>query len=307
MLKKYVLSIAALALATIIFVGLAWPGTLPASIIPDGARWVAHLDMEKFTVTKLFEYLDKDGRLEIKDRDITRMLKIDLFKDISSFTIFGLDSGEKRVVAAVAGRFDKKRLLTLLSLDDDLQEFSYGAHTIYSMGRDQFGAFVNDGLIITGENRSDIERVLDTAAGKTKNFAASKLNEAFKNIPSNAFVGGVIEDLAGLGREIRQSKFAENAKMAFFLAQEKQDNLQVRFQVTADSAENAKNMAEIGQGLIAMIRLGRGNGRDEFVASLVEGLRVNLEGSTVRVELELTSREAANMISRGRGLDSLFH
>jgi hypothetical protein len=306
MLKKSVLLIAALALATLILVGPAWPGTLPASIIPDGTRWLAHVDMEKFTATKLFEYLEKDGRLEIKNRDFTRMLKIDLFKDITGLTIFGLESSEKRVVAAIAGRFDKKRLLTLLSLNDDHQEFSYGAQTIYSMGNDQFGAFVNEGLIITGENRSDIERVLDTAAGKTKNFAASKLNAAYKNIPSNAFVGGIAEDIAGLGKDIKESKFVENAKMMFFLAQEKQDNLQVQLHVTADSPENAKNMAEIAQGLIAMFKLSRGDERSALASSLLQGLRVNLEGPTIRLELDLPSKDVANLMSHGRGLDGLF-
>jgi len=306
MLKKYVLLTAALALATLILVGPAWPGIVPASIIPDGARWVAHVDMEKFVATKLYEYLDKDGRLEIKNRDITRTLKIDLFKDITGLTIFGIDSGEKGAVIAVTGKFDKKRLLTLISLDDDHREIPYGGQTIYSMGAGEFGAFVNDGLIVFAKNQEGIERVLDTAAGKTKNFASSKLNAAFKNIPSNAFVGGIAEDIAGLGKDIKESKFVENAKMMFFLAQEKQDNLQVRLHVTADSPENAKNMAEIAQGLIAMFKLSRGDERSAVASSLLQGLRVNLDGPTIRLELDLPSKDVANLMSHGRGLDGLF-
>ncbi|MCX6571235.1 MAG: hypothetical protein NT006_07460 [Candidatus Aminicenantes bacterium] len=303
MFKKTLLLIAALALAALILIVPAWPGTVPTSIVPEGARWVAHLDMEKFVATKLYEYLEKDGRLQIKNRDIGRWLKIDLFKDITGLTVFGLESGDKQAVFAVTGKFDKAGLLALLALDKDYQAIPYGSYTLYLTGSDEFGAFVNDGLIVFSENREAVEKVLDTAAGKTKSFASSKLNAAFKDVSSGTFLSGVVEDLAGLGKEINQSKFVEKASMMFFLAQEKQDNLQVRVQVTADSPESAKNMADVAQGLIAMVRLGQGEGPGGIPASLVEGLQVKLEGKTVRLELDMPSREVANLAPRGRGLD----
>jgi hypothetical protein len=303
MFKKTLLLIAALVLAALIFVVPAWPGTLPTSIVPDGARWVAHLDMEKFVATKLYEYLEKDGKFDIKSRDLNRWFKIDVPKDITGLTIFGLDPGDKQAVFAVAGKFDRAGLLALIALDKEHQETPYGAYTLYSTGSDEYGAFINDGLIVFSENREAIEKVLDTAAGKTKSFASSKLNASFKDVSSGAFLSGVVENLSGLGKEINQSKFVEKASMMFFLAQEKQDNLQVRVQVTADTPENAKNMADMAQGLIALVRLGQGEGPGAIPASLVEGLRVKLEGKTVRLELDMPSREVANLASRGRGLD----
>jgi len=303
MFKKSMLLIAALVLAALVLIVPAWPGTVPTSIVPEGARWVAHVDMEKFLATKLYEYLEKDGRFEIKSRDLNRWLKIDVPKDITGLTIFGLEPGEKQAVFAVAGKFDKAGLLALLNLAEDHKEIPYGAFTLYSLGSDEFGAFVNDGLIVFSESREAIEKVLDTAGGKAKNFASSKLNAAFKDISSGAFASGVVADLAGLGREINQSKFVEKADMMFFLAQEKQDSLQVRVQVTADSPENAKNMADMAQGLIALVRLGEKEGQEAGPASLVKGIQVKLEGKTVRLELDVPSREVANMASRGRGLD----
>jgi len=303
MFKKSILLIAALVLAALILIVPAWPGTLPTSVIPDGARWVAHLDMEKFIATKLFEYLDKDGKFDIKSRDLDRWFKIDVPKDITGLTVFGLEPGNKQAVFAVAGKFDKARLLTLLDLAEDHTETAYGAYAIYSTGSDEFGAFVNDGLIVFSESREAIEKVLDTAAGKTKSFASSKLNAAFKEVSAGTFLSGVVEDLAGLGKEVRQSKFVEKAGLMSFLAQEKQDNLQIRVQVSADSPESAKNMVDIAQGLIALARLGEGDGPRAVPAFLVNGLQVKMEGKTVRLELDIPSREIANMASRGRGLD----
>ena len=303
MFKKTILLIAALVLAALILSVPAWPGTLPTSIVPDGARWVAHLDMEKFIATTLYQYLEKDGKFDIKSRDLNRWFKIDVPKDITGVTIFGLDPGDKQAVFAVAGKFDRAGLLALIALDKEHQETPYGAYTLYSTGSDEYGAFINDGLIVFSENREAIEKVLDTAAGKTKSFASSKLNASFKDVSSGAFLSGVVENLSGLGKGINQSKFVEKASMMFFLAQEKQDNLQVRVQVTADTPESAKNMADMAQGLIALVRLGQGEGPGAIPASLVEGLKVKLDGKTVRLELDMPSREVADLASRGRGLD----
>ena len=301
MFKKTLIIVTVLALAALALVPPAWPGTLPASIVPDGARWVAHLDMEKFVATKLYEYLKQDGRLEIKNRDLDHWLKIDLFKDVTGVTIFGLEPGEKQAVFAVAGKFDKARILTLLDLDEKHQEIPYGGATILVTGDGQ-GAFINDGLIVYSESRPAIEKVLDTVAGKAKNFSSSKLHAAFKDLSSGAFLSGVVEDLAGLGLEVKQSKIVDTTKGLLFVAQEKGDSFQVRLQLTADSPESGKNMADIVQGFIALGRMSQGEGHRAIPASLLDGLKIKIEGKVVRLELDMPSREAADLASRGKGM-----
>ena len=77
-MKKTILLTAALLAIALSWAVPAFPGTIPTSVVPDGARWVAHLDMEKFVATGLYGYLDKDGKFEVKSRDINRWLKIDV-------------------------------------------------------------------------------------------------------------------------------------------------------------------------------------------------------------------------------------
>jgi len=305
MMKKTA-SIAGVLLALALAVP-AFPGTIPSSIVPEGARWVAHLDMEKFVATKLYEFLDKDGRFEIKKRDIDRWLQIDPAKDITGVTVFGFEPGGKgQIVVAVAGKFDKARLLTLLDLAEDHTETPYGAYTVHSTGDDGYGAFINDGLIVLSEDRMAVEKVLDTAGGKLKNFAGSALNASLKDVPASAFLSGVLPNLSALSEMNSQSKILEKASGLFFLAQEKQDALQLRLQVTADTPENAKNMADLVQGLIAMGRLGGNEGDMARIASVLDGLQVKLDGKVLRLDFERPSREIADLLSRGRGLHGLF-
>jgi hypothetical protein len=305
-MKKRTASVAGVLLALALAVP-AFPGTIPQSIVPESARWVAHLDMEKFVATKLYELLDKGGAFEIKSRDVNRWLNIDPAKDITGVTVFGFEPGGKgQIVVAVAGKFDKARMLTLLDLDEDHAETPYGAYTIHSTGNDGYGVFVNDGLIVLSENRTAVEKVLDTAGGKLKNFAGSALSASLKEVPANAFLSGILPDLTKLSEMNSQSKILEKASGLFFLAQEKQDALQFRLQVTADSPETAKNMADLVQGIIAMGRLG-GNDEDMArISSLLDGLQVKLDGKVLRLDFERPSREIADLLSRGRGLHGLF-
>ncbi|HMA54497.1 MAG TPA: hypothetical protein VKT17_08535, partial [Acidobacteriota bacterium] len=88
--------------------------------------------------------------------------------------------------------------------------------------------------------------------------------------------------------------------------QEKQDVLQIRLQVTADSPENAKNMFDMVQGIIAMGKLGGNEGDMAKIASLIDGLKVNLEGKVLKIEFEHSSRDIADLVSKGHGLGGLL-
>lgn len=300
MSKKIALIVAAVMAAALFLAVPARPGTVPASIVPEGASWIAHIDMERLVAGRLFQALDKDGRFEIKSRDVDRWLKIDVRKDIAGVTIFGLGPDEKQAVIAVTGRFDKAELLARIASDEDHKEVPYGAYTLHSMNGDGYGTFVNDGLIVLSESRTAIEKVLDTAAGKAKSFAASDLNAAFKGLAPGAFVSGVVKDLTGLGRGIHQSKLVGKAGGLSFTAMEKGDILQVRVRVTAESPESAKNMADLVQGLVALGRMGEAGGREGELMALLDGLRVGLDGQTVNIEFEGPVQEIAGMIAEKR-------
>ena len=306
-MKKAALFALALLIVALFMAVPAYPGTIPSSVVPEGARWVAHLDMEKFVATSFYGFLEKSGKFQIKSRDLDRWLKIDVPRDITGVTVFGFGDGTKGdAVVAVSGKIDRAGLMALIAKDEDHKEIAHGAYTIYSTGDDEYGAFVNDNLVVLSESREAIQSVLDTAAGKTQNFAKSALSASLKEVPAGAFLSGVVPDLSGLSKMNSQSKVLDQASGLFFLAQEKQDTLLLRLQVTAVSPESAKNMADIVQGLIAMGRMGGNEGDMAKVASLLDGLQVKLEGKVLRLEFERPSKEIADLISQGRGLTGLL-
>jgi hypothetical protein len=190
MMKKTTVIIATLAAIALLWAVPVFPGTIPSSIVPETASWVVHLDMEKFVATGLYGYLEKDGKFEIKSRDLDRWFKMDIPKDVKSVTVFGLGPGDEQIVFAVAGKFDKAGIIAMVEADKDHQKTAYGAYTLYSSGSDEYGAFINDNLLVFSEGRAVIEKVLDTAAGKAKNFAATPLSASLKAVPGTAFLSG---------------------------------------------------------------------------------------------------------------------
>lgn len=306
-MKKTVLLAVALIVFALFTAVPAYPGTVPASLVPESARWVVHLDMEKFVTTRLFASVEKGDAFEIQTRDAGRWLKMDPAKDIKGVTLIGFESGVKgHPVIAVTGTFDKARLLTLIDLDEEHTETAYGGYTIHSSGGDGYGAFVNDGLIVLSESQAALERVLDTAGGKSKSFAGTALAAALKDVPAGGFLSGVLPDLSGLGREIGPSKVLEKASGLFFAAQEKEDRLVVRLQVTADTPESAKNMYDVVQGLIAMGKLGLDPDNIAKVANILEGIQIKQDGKVLRIDLDRPSQEIADLISRRHLLHGLL-
>jgi len=304
-MKKTALLIAALLALALFWAVPAFPGTVPASVVPEGATWIVHLDMEKFVATDLFRLLNKDGKFEVKNRDLDRWFKIDVPKDITGVTVFGLGPGDDKIVFAVAGKFDKAGIIDMVKSHDKYQETAYGAYTLYSTGGDECGVFVNDRLVVFSRGRAAVEKVLDTAGRKAKSYDGSALSASLKDVPPAAFVSGALPDLGGLSREIGQSRILEKASGLFFMAQEKKEILQVRLQVTADSPESARNMADVAQGLVAMARLSEGQENAATIVSLLEGIKFDVDGKVFKLEFERPAKEIAELISNGHAFHSL--
>jgi hypothetical protein len=305
-MKKTVLLAVALIVFALFTAVPAYPGPVPASLVPESARWVVHLDMEKFVATGLFGYLEKGGKFEIKSRDLNRWLKMDLTKDIKGVTVFSLGAGDKNTAVVVEGKFDKAGLIALAESNKDTRKETYGAYTIYSGDSDEHGAFITDNLLVLAEDQVTLQKVLDTAAGKAKDFGGTPLSASLKAVPAGAFLSGVLPDLSGLGKEFGQSKVLDQASGLFFMAQEKAGNLILRLQVTAASPESAKNMYDVVQGLIAMGKLGVDPNSAPKVANILEGLQIKQDGKVLRIDLERPSQEIVDLISRGHLLHGLL-
>jgi hypothetical protein len=308
MKKKSVFTLTLLFLLGVVFIIPAKPASLQTSIIPDDARWVIHFDVEKFTSTRVFELLKQDEALglEKKTLGISTMFKFDPFKDIMGITLFGTGKGEKNTVVCLSGNFNKDHLLVLLDMNVDHRKIPYGKYTIHKWDRSQFGTFAGDHLVVIASNEGVLKNVLDVISGKKKNSGASKLVPHLGEIPKDAFLKAVIDNISHLVGADDVSTILKKTGMAFFIAVERSENLTMKLKLTTDSPETAKNIQQIVTGFLALAKLKQNQGETDARLKLLDDLKVRLEGNIVQMELTHPSKDLVKMFSHGKGHFHIF-
>jgi len=308
MKKKSVFTMTLLFLLGVVFIIPAKPASLQTSMIPDDARWVIHIDVEKFTSTRLFELLKQDETigLEKKTLGISKMFKFDPFKDIMGITLFGIGKGEKNTVVCLSGNFDKDHLLALLDMNADHRTFPYGKHTIHNWHHSQFGTFANDHLVVIANNEGVLKNVLDIISGKKKNSGASKLVPYLGEIPKDAFLKAVIDNISHLVGADDVSTILKKTGMAFFIALERSENLTMKLKLTTDSPETAKNIQQIVMGFLALVKLKQNQEKTDPGLKFLDDLKVKLEGNIVKMELTHPSSDLVKMFSHRKGHFHIF-
>ena len=308
MKKKSVFTLTLLFFLGLVFIIPAKPASLQTSMIPDNARWVIHFDVEKFTSTRFCDLLKQDEAfgLEKKTLGISKMFKFDPFKDIMGITVFGTGKGEKNTVVCLSGNFDKDHLLVLLDMNVDHRTIPYGKYTIHKWDRSQFGTFANDHLVVIASNESVLKNVLDVISGKKNNIGASNLMPYLKEIPKDAFLKAVIDNISHLIGADDVSTILKKTGMAFFIALERSENLTMKLKLTTDSPETAKNIQQIVTGFLALAKLKQNKGEIDPKLKLLDDLKVKLEGNIVQIELTHPSADFVKIFAHGKGRFDIF-
>jgi hypothetical protein len=276
--------------------------SLQTSMIPEDTRWLFHFDISKFFSTELGELLmaEKTGKLLNRvNRKITKAYKMDLLKDIGGITIFGPGKDESKAVVAISGNFNKEYLLSLLGKTESHQKIQYGKHTIHRWHHAQCGTFANDHLLLIGRDESAIKNVLDVVAGKKKSLARGTMMSFIKEIPEDAFLKAVADNIASLIKDDAKAVLLKKTGMALFMALEKSGNLKLKLKLTTDTPETAQNIEQMVRGLIALARLKQQEEVDAEM-KLIESLKITLKGNIIQMELSYPSAELVEVFSHGK-------
>ncbi len=275
--------------------------SLQTSMIPENTRWLLHFDISKFFSTQLGELLlnDETGKLNRANRKIAEAYKIDLLKDIGGITIFGPGKDKSKAVVAFSGNFNEDHLLSLLDKAETHQKIQYGKHTIHQWRHSQCGTFANDHLVLIGRDESTIKDVLDVMAGKKKSLAKGAMMSSIKEIPEDAFLKAVVDNIASLIKSDARTVLLKKTGMALFMALEKSGNLKLKLKLTTDTADTAQNIEQMVRGLIALARLKQQEEADAEM-KLIESLKITLKGNIIQMELSYPSEELVKVFSHGK-------
>ncbi len=292
--------------ATILFlafflIALSSPGisgeSLQTKLIPAEAKWLIHIDIEKFAQTELKQILEQNSENDI-GREIMGIEKttgIDFFSDISAVTVIGMNHDNDEPVVVFSGSLDKTHLLGLLK-EESPNEINYGDFLIYNWDDDEYGVFASDNLLIISENRSGIEKVLDTFSGKGNNLSGSPLERQLRALSKDTFLVATAENVSELLDEDDDDFGAlilKKTKSAFFSANEKNGKVMLQLDLQTDSSETATNMESMVTGLKAFLSM---NEKIDPEWDIVKSLNVTVKGTSVVLESQGSVEELLNLL-----------
>jgi len=270
--KKLTLTGMILAL-TLSFLWVQAPADeLQKKYIASSAKWVIHLDFKAMKKTRLWDavYKKKNVKIHRKNERILEEVDFNVLEDLYSISIYGVDQGEKEAVVLINGNFNRDRILKRLKEKEKPEVSKYGPVKIYHWD-DDYGAFVEDDLLVITQNRINMEYAIDVISGKKKGFRFSPLAKRLKEVPGNAILFALAGDLSKMiGKHHKAPVMINKSRMALFLAMEKNNDLKMSLKLHTESPEAARNLMQVGNGLLALARMSKEDmgGKEKLLNSI---------------------------------------
>lgn len=274
------------------------------SAVPADAQWALYVDVQRLTSSALFKAVGGEqemGKIRAKTDPFFGKLKIDPEKDLRGVTVFGRGKGDEDAVVALSGKFDKAHLMSLIKAEASHKEIPYGNHMIYSWDGDEFGAFAGDDLILLGENEQALKSALDSLSGRKGDVAPPLLAGAFKDYPNAIMVFGV-NSIPGLLGEHDSPVILTKMRSAGGALGESGEDLSLQVNISAESAQVAKDVEQAIRGLIAMANLQL---KAADAQAIVEAVKIAVDGENVRIKAVYPLNKVMELLhSKGKGPSS---
>ena len=299
-MKKIVLLLTALCLALAIGLFAAPAAAGPPeqmAVVPPEAQWALFIDVQKLMTSSTFKSLGGEGELakiQGKTDPFFAKLRIDPKKDLKGVTVFGLGKGDEEAVVALAGRFDKAHLISLVKAETTHQEIPFGKYTIYNWDDDEFGVFAADDLIILGENEKAIKAALETLEGRSRDSVPPLLSRIMKDSPNALIVFGV-NNVPGLIGEHDSPVILSKMKGAEGSIGESGENLKLDVSILAESAQVAQDVEQAIRGLMAIANLQL---KESEAQAFISAVQLAVEGQNVRIKASYPLSKLLGLVER---------
>lgn len=269
--------------------GMIYAGPIQVEEVSADVKWVAHVDIERFISSKIggliLEELQAKG-LERKCAAFHEMFGFYPNKDLRSITLYGSEYRPHKGVAVVKGTFDKEKLLILLRANDTHQEQSYKGrmvHKWFDKGREHYGSFYKDDVIVIANSEENIHEGLDVMDGDSANLAAKAEVSDFQFAPAGAFFLAAAKGISEQTAVPPKAMILKMADRLLLVAGEVEgvDYIQVVLQARDETA--AIQIQQMLQGIIAFgAMMGEQN---PMLAELAQAVQLTLDGTKVKLRL----------------------
>ena len=276
-------------------------GPLQPATIPDNAKWIIHLDVEKLLTTQLGGYVGRtfvDRKLAKPVRDLEQW-GIDFdWRDIEGITVYGTDftkHPDRNAVLLIKSPFNFAEAMEVVmdrvaahgGDDRPIEKLQTEPYAIYSAKGEVFGTPFGKEQFLLSKSKAELEKARSVLDGKGASLATSKRFPGLAAAEDGFLVAAVAEGFQSSIKLPPQVSGLKNAESGQIKAGEKADKVFVNLSVHTRDAESATQIQQVLQGLLALATLSQEQNKD--LALLVQGAKVGGAEKTVTVNVEVPS------------------
>jgi hypothetical protein len=284
--------------------GVAVP--LQRADVPADPAWVVHIDCDGLRPTTVGQYLlaemDKP-EAQAKLAAFQALFSFDLRSQLHGMTLYSTGTAPEDGVLLLYGDFDSGRLVTLAKAAKDSQNTNYNQHVIYNWIDEKkkpkkgvrprvYASVHGDHIVIFGQREARVAEALDVLDRTVSNLAASK---AFPQLGA----AGDVSFIESAARKLDLPDSDPNAamfrlsKLVRFQMAEAQRQVTGTLTLEANDDEVAQNIASIGQGLLALMKLQKDKPE---TLKLAAALSLKQDGASVVVTLVMPADDAVTLM-----------
>ncbi len=273
-----------------------WAATTPAQAmdlgqIPGDERWLVQVDVAAVMQGRLGQWLlqHQDGMIKARLSLLAAVSGLDLTKDLDSLTLCGADAGEDNALIYARGRFDAKRLTTLVQAAEGYTSIPYQGHAIAQWHDTKRGAgklnaacLVGDGLLVFSPRAELVELALDVLEGRNQATAAKAGQFDAAAFPAGApLVLAATVDMQNWARLAPQAAMLRNVRGVVAGVAEQGDDFVLSAYLSGRDAAAAAQLRDLAQGLIALAKLNQGAAMEPLVQAVVDSAQISASGTAL--------------------------
>lgn len=268
--------------------GITYGGPLNKAEISANAKWVVHLDADKFLTSKIGKLLiDENANADLKKGlDALRAtIHFDPLKDVKSVTLYGDSFNKDGGVAVLKGSPNADAINAvekIIILSKTYEKISHGTKVIHKWidekkQKPSVLCFYSPGVTVAGGDINQVKAAIDRLDGKKEGLKAN--------------TGLMVPDSAGFlvasarkdeGKEgPANATVLKNAEWLAVSVKNLGENVDIEAKLGANSAENAKQIEQMVRGLAAFLALSAA--QNEAAADIAKALSVNIDNCTIGV------------------------
>ncbi len=294
----------AMAMAAVLFpASVCYGDALKIDQVSSSAKWLVHVDVDAFNASQTGALVKTEILAQHADRleGIKTTFGFDPLQDIRALTLYGEDAARENAVVVARGRFDAEKLIALAKLNPAYEQIPYGALTIrkwHDAGKDGFGCFFAADTLILGGRLDVLRSALDVLGGTKPHLAADTGLGGMAAAANGAILFAAGDGLGGMQGMQPNAAILKNSQTASLRVSEVNGELQVEVSLAAPNAEKAEQVVNVLKGMIAAGLLAQD--QNPVLARLAQAVRLNVEGSQIKLGLAVPVGDVAALIKAGK-------